>query len=64
MLITPDHPTPLSVMTHVGDPVPYIIYDSGKQVRSGANAYDESEAAKTGVFIDGGVNLMKRFLQK
>ena len=64
VLITPDHPTPLSVMTHVGDPVPYIIYDSGKQVRSGANAYDESEAAKTGVYIDGGVNLMKRFLQK
>ena len=64
VLITPDHPTPLNVMTHVGDPVPYIIYDSEKQVRSGANAYDESEAAKTGVFIDGGVNLMKRFLQK
>ena len=64
VLITPDHPTPLNVMTHVGDPVPYIIYDSEKQVRSGADAYDESEAAKTGVFIDGGVNLMKRFLQK
>ena len=64
LLILPDHPTPLDVMTHVSDPVPYILYNSTKKVDSGADKYCESQAAKTGVFTDSGVSLMKKFLGK
>lgn len=64
ILICPDHPTPVSIMTHCSDPVPYIIYRHGKDLSNGATSYDEAQAEKTGAFIDCGVNLMKKFLQK
>ena len=64
LLILPDHPTPLNVMTHVSDPVPYILYNSTKTVNCGAEKYCETEAAKTGVFADSGVSLMRKFLGK
>lgn len=64
LLIMPDHPTPLDVMTHVKDPVPYVLYNSTKAVNSGAEKYCESVAAKTGVFTDSGVSLMRKFLGK
>ena len=62
LLILPDHPTPLNVMTHVSDPVPYILYNSAKTENGGAEKYCETEAAKTGVFADSGVSLMRKFL--
>ncbi|MBQ9486011.1 MAG: cofactor-independent phosphoglycerate mutase [Clostridia bacterium] len=62
MLIMPDHPTPVSVMTHTSDPVPYMIYESGKKAACGAEKYDEVACAKTGVFRESGAELMKRFL--
>ncbi|MBR0189284.1 MAG: cofactor-independent phosphoglycerate mutase [Clostridia bacterium] len=64
LLIMPDHPTPLDVMTHVSDPVPYVLYNSTKTVNSGAEKYCETAAAKTGVFADSGVSLMRKFLGK
>lgn len=30
MLVMPDHPTPISLRTHTGDSVPYLLYDSTK----------------------------------
>lgn len=64
MLILPDHPTPLNVMTHVSDPVPYVLYNSTKTLNSGAEKYCEKDAEKTGIFTDSGVRLMKKFLGK
>ena len=64
MLILPDHPTPLNVMTHVSDPVPYVLYNSTKTLNSGAGKYCEKDAEKTGIFTDSGVSLMKKFLGK
>lgn len=64
ILVCPDHPTPLCLMTHVSDPVPYLIYDSEKSVKSGVLSYTEDCAAQTGIFISSGVELMKRFLDK
>ena len=64
LLIMPDHPTPLDVMTHVSDPVPYILYNSKIAASCGAEKYCETEAAKTGVFVNSGVSLMKKFLGK
>lgn len=62
MLILPDHPTPISLKTHVSDPVPYIIYDSRKDKGSGL-VYNEKNGEKTGVYIDKGHNLMKHFIE-
>ena len=62
MLILPDHPTPISLKTHVSDPVPYIIYNSEKNTGSGLS-YNEKKAAKTGVYIDAGHELMKHFIE-
>ena len=62
VLICPDHPTPLSIMTHCSDPVPYVIYRSNKKVESGANGYDEEQALKSGVFVDNGYELMKKLI--
>ena len=49
MLILPDHPTPVRVRTHTGDPVPYMLYDSTNAVK-GQDEYSERTAQKTGIF--------------
>ncbi len=63
VLVCPDHPTPLSVMTHTSAPIPFIIYRTDV-MGEGINSYTEEEAKKTGVMINSGVELMKIFLQK
>ena len=29
MLVLPDHPTPIKVQTHTGDPVPFLLWGEG-----------------------------------
>lgn len=61
MLILPDHPTPISLKTHVSDPVPYVIYKSDESNSSGLS-YNEKNAEKTGIYIDKGHDLMRHFI--
>lgn len=61
ILICPDHPTPLALKTHTNAPVPYLIYDSRKEI-SGVNKFCEEEAEKTGRFVNVGHTLMEHFL--
>ena len=63
MLVLPDHPNLLRLRTHVGDPVPYVLYDSTRQQRKTAR-YSETEAAAAGIFEPQGFKLMERFLKK
>lgn len=63
MLILPDHPTPISLKTHVSDPVPYIIYDSTKDMDTNLT-YTEENGKKTGIYIEKGYTLMNKFLEK
>ena len=63
MLILPDHPNLLRLRTHVGDPVPYVLYDSTRERKSAAR-YGETEARAAGIFEPKGHKLMERFLQK
>lgn len=51
MLILPDHPTPICVKTHTGNPVPYLLYDSRKQEKHSWK-YNEEEAQKSGKFLE------------
>lgn len=62
ILLLPDHPTPLSVKTHVADPVPFAIYSSNNKQPGSSSPFDEESAARTGLFIEPGHSLMDRFL--
>lgn len=64
MLICPDHPTPISIMTHCADPIPYLIYRSNEKKALGVKGYDEAEAKKTNIMVQSGEALMKKFLNK
>ena len=61
LLITPDHPTPLSVRTHVSDPVPFVMYDSGKNA-AGIETYNEGLVKTTRIYYPSGVDMFKAFL--
>ncbi len=62
LLILPDHPTPIRVRTHTGDSVPYLLYDSRKDLAS-ARHYNEREA-KDGPFIKDGHKMMDYFFSE
>ena len=63
LLVLPDHPTPIRIRTHSGNPVPYVLYDSTAQ-RKAVRRYTEAEAEATGNNIPMGHMLMEKFLQK
>ena len=63
MLVLPDHPTPVRIRTHSPDPVPYVLYDSTRQMKKIA-CYTEAEAKASGIFEPKGHELMARFLSK
>jgi len=60
-LIMPDHPTPIETQTHVGDPVPFMLWGPGF-IANGAKRFTEAEAKTTGVFIEKGYNIMRRLI--
>ncbi len=63
ILCTPDHPTPLNIMTHTSDPVPFIIFCGEEQVNDSVNGYDEDSAQATGLYIDEGFRLMEMLIE-
>ena len=63
-MVLPDHPTPLAIRTHTSDPVPYVLYDSTKNVFNETNAYDEELAEKSGNYFETGDALSNYFLDK
>ena len=63
MLVLPDHPTPIRLRTHTGDPVPYVLYDSTRQ-RKSIQKYTEAEAEATGNYEPNGYRLIERLLNK
>jgi len=63
VLVLPDHPTPLSVRTHIADPVPFVIYSNEPGAASAhGKAFDEVSAGRSGIFIEKGFELIERFL--
>lgn len=53
ILCMPDHPTPVKLMTHTSDPVPFVIYRSGELYSNGAILFDEFQAKASGLEIAG-----------
>lgn len=62
LLVLPDHATPLSLRTHTADPVPFVIYQSGRELDSGVAGFDEFSARESKLFIHEGHRLMDLFL--
>ncbi|MRR13812.1 cofactor-independent phosphoglycerate mutase, partial [bacterium] len=61
VLAMPDHPTPIALKTHVGEPVPFVLYGPGINP-NGARMYDEPDAAATGFTVDPGRGVMDLLL--
>jgi 2,3-bisphosphoglycerate-independent phosphoglycerate mutase len=59
----PDHATPVSLKTHVADPVPFGIFGQNIIAR-GFSEYSEKEALKSELYFDKGYELMSYFISK
>ncbi|SNB45559.1 cofactor-independent phosphoglycerate mutase [Geobacter sp. DSM 9736] len=63
ILCTPDHPTPIPLMTHTGEPVPFVIYSGEETVHGDASGYDEAAALATGLYLQEGHRMMELMLR-
>lgn len=65
VLISPDHPTPISTRTHDRTPIPFVIYRSNDdKIKNNDYIYSEKVASKTGIYFDNGPDLLKFFFSK
>ncbi|UCD08424.1 MAG: cofactor-independent phosphoglycerate mutase, partial [Dehalococcoidales bacterium] len=58
VLIMPDHPTPIEIRTHSNDRVPFLLWGEGFSSNGGLR-FTETEAVKTGLFVDPAYTIMK-----
>lgn len=63
MMVLPDHPTPVRIRTHVGEPVPYMLYDSTDRKNETWN-YNEREARDGGIYIAEGHKAIDHLFEK
>lgn len=63
MLILPDHPTPICIRTHTGDSVPYMLYNSSREVDR-QWTYDEKTAEESGNYMSEGHKLIDYLFTK
>ena len=63
IVITPDHPTPIRVRTHVATPVPYMLYDSTEELDR-TWKYNEVDAENSKNYIANGYNLIDKLFEK
>lgn len=62
LLCMPDHPTPIVLKTHVGEPVPFVLHGPGVEA-NGATAFSELAAQATGLVLDPGRQVMDLLLR-
>ena len=63
ILVLPDHPTPIRVRTHTAEPVPYMLYDSRKELGS-QEMYSEKTAQTSGIVWKNGYELIDYLLER
>lgn len=63
VLIMPDHATPLELRTHTNDPIPFLMYHKNGEVE-GKDEFTEQTCKDTGVYIEDGHNILKKFLAR
>lgn len=62
LLVLPDHPTPICIRTHVGEPVPYLLYDSTNKLESNL-LYNEKNAKESGNYIENGYEMIDHLFE-
>ena len=60
VLVAPDHYTPIARRSHVGEAVPFLIWPAPGGTAAGAARFTEAEAAKTGLVVERGHELLGR----
>jgi 2,3-bisphosphoglycerate-independent phosphoglycerate mutase len=63
VLLMPDHPTAISLKTHVAEPVPFVLFSAEERRNNGAVGYNEKDAAKTGVVAKQAFKLMESLIE-
>ncbi len=63
VVITPDHPTPIRVRTHVAEPVPYLLYDSTEELDR-TWFYNEKDAKASCNYVANGHQLIDKLFEK
>lgn len=63
ILVLPDHPTPIRIRTHSSDPIPYLLYDSRKELGS-QETYDEAVARENQIVRKDGYTLIDHLLEE
>ena len=63
MLVLPDHPTPIRLRTHTSDPVPYLLYDSTRQLKK-RERFTEEAARNAGNFEPNGYRLLEKLMER
>ncbi len=63
IMVLPDHATPISLKTHVADPVPFGIFGQNIIARGFLN-YSEKEAEKSDLCFNKGYELMDYFIKR
>lgn len=62
LLILPDHYTPVSIRTHVANPVPFMIYRN-RFTEEKEQTFTEESAKKTGLYFPQGFKLLDYFIR-
>ena len=63
VLVMPDHPTPLCLLTHVADPVPFALFSSKHPMDNGKVVFNEHNARASGLFVPRACDLMEKLLK-
>ena len=63
VLLMPDHPTAITLKTHVAEPVPFVLYSATEGRRNPGLGYNEKDAAKTGVVAKEAFKLMEALIE-
>lgn len=63
IIITPDHPTPIRLRTHVAKPVPYLLYDSTEELERTWD-YNEADAEASKNYVANGYKLIDKLFEK
>ncbi len=64
LLVLSDHPTPIDIKTHVGDPSPFAVISSRKEENLvSGRLFTEAAAKESGVLVSPGYLLMEKFIR-
>ena len=64
ILVLSDHPTPIDLKTHVGDPSPFAVLSSRKEENlATGRPFTEAAARESGILVSPGHLLMEKFIR-